>query len=348
MNRAPMTRAMLITRNPLRLPPRAALGFLRRRRVVGGSLALAGLRQAQAAEWPDRPVRLIIGVPPGQGPDTMARALAPFLAEAFGRPFVVDNRPGAGGVVGATAVAQARDGHTLGFVLGGPTTVARVLNPNVPYEPARDFVPISLLTRVPFVLTVSPDLGVTDLAGFLALVRARPGAFAYASIGPGTVTHLAMEELKHAQQLDIAHVAYRGFPDATRDLLGGRVQAMFNVPGVALELLRAGRLVGVAQSGGARLATLPDTPTLEEAGLATRFFGWTGIVAPAGFPPEVAVRIAQVVGAALRDHPEARGRLDLAGNEILGTDPAELARLQASEAARWSAVITRLGLRHSD
>jgi tripartite-type tricarboxylate transporter receptor subunit TctC len=330
------------------MPARAALGYLRRRRVVGASLALATLRKAHASQWPDRPVRVIVGVPPGQGRDTLARALAPFLTEAFGQPFVVENRPGAGGVVGATAVAQARDGHTLGFVLGGPTTVARVLNPNVPYEPARDFVPISLLTRVPFVLTVPPSLGVADLAAFLALVRARPGAFAYASIGPGTVTHLAMEEMKHTQALDIAHVVYRGFPDATRDLLAGRVHAMFNVPSVAVELLRTGQLVGLAQSGAARLATLPDLPTLEEAGLATRFFGWTGIVAPAGFPPEVARRIAGIVREALRDHPGARGRMDAAGNEILGTPPEELAALQASEARRWSAVIERLGLRLSD
>ena len=333
---------------PVQTPARAALGYLRRRRVVGASLGLASLRRAAAAQWPDRPVRMVVGSTPGPGPDLIARGLAPYLAEAFGQPFVVENRPGAGGVVGATIVAQARDGHTLGIVLGGPTTVARALNPAVPYEPARDFVSVSLLTRVPLVLTVPQTLGVGDIAGFLALARVRPGALSYASVGPGTLTHLAMEEIKDAHGLDIAYVPYRGFPDATRDLLAGRVQVMFNVPSAALEHVRAGTLVALAQSGGSRLATFPAVPTLEEAGLATRFYGWTGIVAPAGFPPENARRIAAAVRRALDDHPAARGGVEQFGNEVLGTDPEEFAALQASEAARWTTVIRRLGLQLSD
>ena len=333
---------------PIPAPPtRAALGYLRRRRLVGAGLAAATIRRAAAAiPWPEKPVRLTVGVPPGGGPDLLARGLAPHLAAAFGQPFVVENRPGAGGTIAAGAVAAARDNHTLGFVLGGPTTTAKALNPALAYDPARDFTPITLLVRTPFVLTIPASLGLASWDGFVAHMRANPGALSYASIGPGTVTHLAMEELKVRLGLDLVHVPYRGFPQATLDLLAGRVQAMFNVPSSAVAPMRDGALRGLVQSGEVRLATLAEVPTFEEVGLAeTAFFGWTGLVGPAGLPRPVAERIAEVVRGALASDPAARGGLDIAGSEILGTSPAAFAALQSREAARWNAVIARLGLR---
>ncbi|MBW6397401.1 tripartite tricarboxylate transporter substrate binding protein [Roseomonas sp. HJA6] len=335
---------------PNRRPARLALGHLRRRRVVGASLALAAARSAAAqTPWPQRTVRLLVGLPPGGQADLLARGLAPHLATAFGQPFIVENRPGAGGTLAAAAVAQAHDLHALGFVLGGPTTTARALNPALSYDPARDFTPITLITRVPFVLTVHPALPARDWAGFVAYVKAHPGAVSYASIGPGTVTHLGMEELKARLGLDMPHVAYRGFPPATLDLVAGRVQAMFNVPSAALPQLQDGRLVAVVQTGEARLPTLPGVPTFAEAGLPdTAFFGWTGVVGPAGFPRAMAERVAAVIRAALESDPAARGGLDLAGSEILGTTPAAFAAHQAREAARWNAVVARLGLRVTD
>jgi tripartite-type tricarboxylate transporter receptor subunit TctC len=287
----------------------------------------------------------VVGLPPGGQADLLARGLAPSLAAAFGQPFVVENRPGAGGTIAAGAVAAARDGHALGFVLGGPTTTARAMNPALPYDPERDFTPISLLTRVPFVLTLHPSVPARSWAEFVAWVRAHPGRVSYASIGPGTVTHLAMEELKARLGLDLLHVPYGGFPPATLDLVAGRVQAMFNVPSAVLGHLRSGALVAVVQTGETRLATLPEVPTFEEAGLPdTAFFGWTGLVAPAGFPREQAERLAAVIRTALETDPAARGGLDLAGSEILGTSPAAFEALQRREAARWIAVIQRLGL----
>jgi tripartite-type tricarboxylate transporter receptor subunit TctC len=332
---------------PLRHAPRLALGYLRRRRVVGASIAVVAARRAAAqAPWPDRPVRLVVGLPPGGQADLTARGLAPHLVAAFGQPFVVENRPGAGGTIAAAAVAQARDLHALGFVLGGPTTTARALNPALPYDPARDFTPVSLVVRVPFVLCVHPSLPVQDWAGFVAHVRAHPGTVGYASIGPGTVTHLAMEELKARLGLDLVHVPYRGFPPATLDLVAGRVQAMFNVPSAALPHLADGRLRAIVQTGEARLPTLPDVPTFEEAGLRdTAFLGWTGVVAPAGFPREAAERFAEVIRSAQRTDPAARAGLDATGAEMLGTSPAAFAAFQAREAARWNAAIARLGLR---
>jgi tripartite-type tricarboxylate transporter receptor subunit TctC len=332
-----------------RFPDRvtSVVGHLRRRRVVGASVAALAARRAQAqSPWPDRPVRMLVGLPPGGQADLLARGLAPHFQGAFGQPFVVENRPGAGGTIAAAAIAQATDRHTIGFVLGGPTTTARTLNPALPYDPATAFTAISLITRVPFVLTLHPDVPARSWPEFVALARARPGRLTYASIGPGTVTHVAMEELKGRLGLEIEHVPYSGFPAATLDLVAGRVHAMFNVPSAALPHIRQGGLVALVQTGESRLAQLPEVPTLEEAGVPdASFFGWTGIVAPAGFPPDAARRIADVARDALARDPAARGGLDLAGSEILGTPPAALEQLQRREAARWNAVIQRLGLR---
>ncbi|WP_170979285.1 tripartite tricarboxylate transporter substrate binding protein [Roseomonas sp. HF4] len=332
---------------PLNRTLRLALGHLRRRRVVGASLGLVAARRASAqSRWPDRPVRLLVGQPPGAGPDLLARGLAPHLAAAFGQPFVVENRPGAGGTLAAGAVAQARDLHALGFVNGGPTTTARAMNPGLPYDPARDFTPVTLIGRVPLVLTVHPSLPVNDWPGFVARVRAYPGVLSYASIGPGTITHLAMEELKARLGLDITHVPYRGFPQATLDLVAGHVQAMLNQPFAALPHVQDGRLRALVQSGEHRLSALPDVPTFEEAGLPdAAFYGWIGVVAPAGFPRSAAERLAEVIRASVQSDPAARGGLDVAGTEILGTSPAAFGAHQAREAVRWNAVIARLGLR---
>ncbi|WP_198372545.1 Bug family tripartite tricarboxylate transporter substrate binding protein, partial [Roseomonas rosulenta] len=275
--------------------------------------------------------------------------LAPHLSAAFGQPFVVENRPGAGGTLAAAAVAQARDLHALGLVNGGPTTTARALNPGLAYDPATDFTPVTLIGRVPLVLTVHPSLPVRDFAGFVAHVRAHPGALSYASIGPGTITHLAMEELKARLGLDLMHVPYRGFPPATLDLVAGRVQAMLNQPFAALPHVQGGQLRALLQTGERRMSTLPDVPTLEEAGLSdAAVFGWIGLVAPSGFPRGAAERLAEVIRAAVEADPRARGGLDTADSEILGTSPASFAAHQAREAARWNAVIARLGLRAVD
>ena len=301
---------------------------------------------AQTA-WPRQPVRIVLGQPAGSGSDPMARSLAPHLAAAFGQPFVVENMPGGGGVTAAAAVARATDDHTIGIVLGGPTTTAKALNPALAYDPARDFQPISLLNRSSFVLTVHPgSFSGRQFADVIDHARAHPGSLSYASIGPGTVTHLAMEELKSQLGLDIVHVPYRGFPQATLDIVAGRCQLMFNLASAAAEHVDAGRLVAVAQTGAKRLNILPDVPTLHELNPAFEpFFGWSGIIAPVSFPEQRAQRMAEIVRNAFASDPAARAGLDRAGNEVLGTDPAELRSLRDKEAARWIAVITRLGLK---
>jgi len=304
---------------------------------------------AQTA-WPTKAVRILIGQPAGSGSDPMVRGLAPHLQAAFGQPFVVENVLGAGGITAAAAVARATDDHTLGVTLGGPTTTAKALNPNLPYDPASDFRSISLLNRTAFALTVHPETFPGHrFADIIDYARAHPGKLSYASIGPGTVTHLAMEELKAQLGLDIVHVPYRGFPQATLDLVAGRCHLMFNVMGAAAEHVAARRLVAVAQTGAKPVRLLPDTPLLHELNPATApFFGWSGIIAPASFPEATARRISDVVRAAFASDPASRGGLDKVGAEIVGSDPSEFASLQQTEATRWNAVIARLGLRVTD
>lgn len=323
--------------------------LLSRRQAVASLCAMPMLLTAARAQaaWPTQPVRILLGQPAGSGTDPMVRGLAPHLSSAFGQPFIVENMPGAGGIAAAAAVARSTDGHTLGIVLGGPTTTAKALNRDLAYDPARDFRPVSLLNRSPFVLTAYPGtFAGRRFADVIDYARAHPGRLSYASIGPGTVTHLAMEELKSQLGLDIVHIPYRGFPQATLDLVAGRCHLMFNVAAASAEHLAAGRLLGLAQTGSTRLAMLSEVPTLRDVHPQSEpFFGWSGMIAPASFPEAAAKRIAEVVGAALANDPAARGGLDRVGSEVLGTAPDVLKSLQDREAARWIAVIDRLGLR---
>jgi tripartite-type tricarboxylate transporter receptor subunit TctC len=323
-----------------------------RRRAVASLCAMPMLLTSARAQsaWPTQPVRILLGQPAGSGSDPMARGLAPHLQNAFGQPFIVENMPGAGGVAAAAAVARASDAHTIGIVLGGPTTTAKALNPNLAYDPARDFKSISLLIRSPFILTAHPGTFAGQrFADVVDYARAHPGRLSYASIGPGTVTHLAMEELKSQLGLDIVHVPYRGFPQASLDLAAGRCQLMFNVVSAASEHVAAGKLSAVVQTGATRLSQFSDIPTLQELESSWKpFYGWSGMVAPASFPEPAARRIAEVIRSALAEDPAARGGLDRAGSEILGTGPEELQAWQTAEAARWIAIIGRLGLRSAE
>ncbi len=301
--------------------------------------------QAAAPAWPDRPMRVIVAFPGGSTPDMAARAVTPHLSQVFGQPFVVDNRAGGGGNIGTEAIARATDGHTLGVTIGGPGSTAKVLNPALGFDPATDLTPISLLARLPFVLAVHPSVPARNLRELVAYARANPGKLNYGSTGPGTLSHLATEDLAMRENFRAEHVSYRGVAQAVLDLVAGRLQFYFaTLAGVAGQV-QDGSLRALAVTGPSRMAQLPDVPTLQEAGVQMEpVVAWIGLFGPAGLPADRTARLAQECHAAL-NQPEQRRTLEAAGFEPVGSTPAEFADLQKAEIERWGGLIRRLGIR---
>ncbi|MBR0671235.1 Bug family tripartite tricarboxylate transporter substrate binding protein [Neoroseomonas soli] len=313
-------------------------------------LALAaGPARAQAA-WPDRPVRFVVPFPGGSSPDLTGRVVAEHLGKVLGQPVVVDNRAGAGGNIGTDFIAKATDGHVIGLSINGPLSTAPALYPNLPYDPVKDLIAVSLLVRGPQFLVVNKDLPITDLAGFLAEVRANPGKLAFGSVGSGSGGHLGMLDLlaRSGGGLEMLHVAYRGFPAATLDLVAGRIQAMMVTTAAVLPQVQAGQIRAIAVTSADRFAPTPQVPTLAEQGLPNaESYGWQIMVVPASTPAERVARLAAEVQRGLRE-PAARQRLEGAGFEVMATTPAEAAAFLAQETERWGGMIRRLNIRPED
>lgn len=307
-------------------------------------LALGAPALAQPS-WPDRPVRVVVPFPGGSTPDIAARAVAAHFATAFGQPFVVDNRAGAGGNIGTDAVAKATDGHVIGVSINSPLAVAPALFPNLPYDPRRDLVAISLLVRSPQLLVVHPAVPATDVAGFIAYARANPGKMTFASVGAGSGSHLAMEEFMARTGTRLEHAPYRGFPQAVLDLVAGRIEAMFVSAGAVLAQVREGQARALAVTSDARIAQAPAVPTLAEAGLpGAASYGWIALIAPSSMPAPRVARLASEAQAALAE-PRTRATLEAAGFEIVASSPAEAAAFIAAEAERWGGLVSRLGIK---
>ena len=317
-----------------------------RRLVLALGSAAALLRPGLAAEtWPAGPLRMVIPFPAGSTPDLVARVVAEHLAAAFGRPCVPDNRPGAGGTIGTDLVAKAQDGLTIGVTINGPIATAQALYPNLPYDPARDLALVSLLVQAPQILVVHPAVPATDLAGFIAHAKANPGRMSFASVGPGSASHLAMEELKAKAGVDLVHVPYKGFPEATLDLVAGRIEAMFVTAGGILPQIEAGKVKPLVVTAATRLPQAPDIPTVVEAGLPDLVgYAWIGLIASASTPPERVQRLADAARAALTA-PDRRALLEQAGFEIVASSPAEFRGFAAVETTRWGGLARRLGIR---
>jgi tripartite-type tricarboxylate transporter receptor subunit TctC len=320
--------------------------MLRRRPLLLAApalLALPGAVRAQA--WPSRPVRLIVPFPPGSTPDIAGRAVASHFASVFGQPFVVENRPGGGGTTGTDIVAKATDDHTIGVSINAPIATADRLYPRLPYNPQRDLALISLLVRAPQILVAAPQLNVATPAEFIAAARARPGAMSYASTGVGSASHLAMEALKIAQNLDITHVAYTGFPAASVDLIAGRVQAMFAIAAAVIGQAREGRMRALGVTASERFRGAAEVPTLAEQGIGgLESYAWIGLISPSGMPAAIRARLEQEAIAALRV-AETRTRLENAGFEVMGTTAAQFQAFVDAERRDWGGLIDRLGIR---
>jgi len=302
--------------------------------------------QALAQSYPAKTVRVIVPYPPGGGNDTLGRLFAAKLGERMGQQFVVENRPGAGAMIGTEAAAKsAPDGYTI--LLSSIATHA--LSPNlysrVPYDPVRDFAPITLLGIAPTVLVVSNDLAAGNLRELIALAKAKPGTLAYASGGNGTPPHINAEVFKSAAGVDLLHVAYKGGGPALVDLIAGRVQVMLDTAASAMPHVRSGKLRALAISAPARSRELPDLPTFAEGGLPQyETNAWYSMHAPAGTPPQIVRRLNTELVAILRD-PDIVGRFKQLSTDPVGNSPEEFAAFVRAELDKYARIIKAAGIR---
>ena len=301
---------------------------LPRRRSV---LAAAGLAllltqapaSAQRSAWPTRPLRIVVGFPAGSSPDLTARALAEPLEKALGQPVVVDNRVGAGGNIGADAVAQAGDGHTVGLMINGNLTIARLLNPALRYDPLRDLAPVSLIGVAPLVLAAPAALaGVApeaDARAFLDAARAAGDRWSYGSPGVGTVGHIGMELLKRRAGLAPVHVPYPGYPQVFNAMMAGDLQLSMLPPALAQAQIRAGKLRAIGITAAGRSPLTPDIASLSEAGVQDFHLEiWNAVAAPASMPREHVERLFQQGWQAVGSSPEGLANRIRADTQLLG------------------------------
>jgi len=295
-------------------------------------------------DYPIRPVKVIVPSPPGGGTDILARVLAQHLSKALGQPFFVENKAGAGNMIGIEFVAHApADGYT---VLVVPSTLAlnSVLYKKVPYDPVRDFAPVTLAATAPNVLVVNPALPAKSLAEFIALAKAKPGALSYGTPGIGTSPHLSMELLKSMAGIDLQHVPYRGTAAAVTDVIGGQIAATFANAFTAKPQVDSGRVRALAVSGPNRIDAFPGVPPVAEAGVpGYEAMQWYGLAVPAGTPAPIIARLHAEAAKALQSD-EMKEKLALDGAQPVGSSPAEFAALIRRELEKWTRVVRAAGI----
>ena len=304
-------------------------------------LALPALAQA----WPTRALRIIVPFAPGGPADVLARVLAAYFAPKLGQPVVVENVPGAGGMIGTRAAAQSSDGHTLFFGSVSMTIVPHLANPPVEYDLLRDFVPIGLVASAPFVLVVPAASPIRDVASLVVAARARPGVLSAGNSGVGTLSHLALEVFNARAGISIEPVAYRGEGAMLPDLLGGQISLSFASLSSTLALIREGRLRALAALGPARLDTLPEVPTLVEQGIAeVEADGWQALFATRAVPTPAVDRLRALLVEALAD-PALATRIAGYGLLRSARDAPSFAAMFAAEYRRWGEVVRARGIR---
>ena len=325
---------------------------LHRRHLVlaaGAGLLPATLPGFAQGTWPAKPVRIVVPFAPGGTTDILARAIAPELQHAFGQPFVVDNKPGAGGNVGADAVAKsAPDGLNLLMGTVGTHAINQALYPKLPFDPIKDFAPITLVAGVPNVLVMNPakaeSYGIRNVADLIKYAKANPGKLNMASSGNGTSIHLSGELFKSMTGTFLLHFPYRGSGPALLDLIGGTMDLMFDNLPSAMPHIKAGKLKALAVTTAQRSAALPDVPTIAEAGPVKGFdaSSWFGLLAPAGTPADIVNRIQQECAKALAT-PAVKERLLSQGAIPGGNTPQAFAAYIAAETKKWAAVVKQSG-----
>jgi tripartite-type tricarboxylate transporter receptor subunit TctC len=343
MRTAPQGRATRVPASGHRVSRCAALGALAAAPIAG--LPATGHAQTAGTDWPSQPVRYINPFPPGGATDTLSRLYCAKMSEIAGQQFVVENRSGSGGNVGVDAVAKSRpDGYTIG--LGGIAShaIAPTLYARLAFDPARDFTFVSGLWRLPNILVVNNDLPARSVPELIALLRAEPGRYAYASSGAGTTPHLSGELLKRLAGVDVLHVPYRGGAPALLDLMAGRVHLMMdNIPGY-LPAVRDGKVRALAVTGPRRSPAAPELPAMGEVLPGFEMTSWTCVCGPAGLPRAVVERLSALTRRALESPDLVRGYEDL-GATPWWTTPEEIAAFRASEEARLAPLVRATGAR---
>jgi tripartite-type tricarboxylate transporter receptor subunit TctC len=318
--------------------PRLAAG------LMIASLLLVPQPLAQAENYPSRPIKLLVGAPPGGTTDTMARAIAQPLSTSLGRPVLVENRPGAGGNLAADAVAKAApDGYTL-LVSFTSHTINATLYPKLPYDPVADFTPISMIATVPSLLVGNPTLPAQDLAALIALARAKPGTLSIAIGAIGSSLHLAGEQLKMMAGVQILNVPYKGTAPALTDVLGGQVDLMFISLVTGAAQVHAGKLRAYGATSAQRQLSFPDLPAIGEVVPGFESTAWFGMFGPAKLPADVTTKLNTAIRAAL-DDPRMREQLQTEGATPAGISPAEFAAFVRDDVKRWAPIVKQSGAR---
>lgn len=309
-----------------------------------GSLGLGSASSSWAqTEWqPSKPVRIVVPIV-GSTNDVLARLVAPKLQEVLGQAVVVENKPGAGGNIGANEVAKsAPDGHTLLIGYNGPLAINVSLFDKMPYDPVKDLAPITLMVKSPQYLVVNPATGITSVSDFVAKAKAAPAKYSYGSVALGSASHLTMEMFKTAAGFHMTHIPYRGAGPAVTDLIAGTIQAAFFVPGNVQQFVKEGRLRLLASTGTKRFASTPDIPTLSETYKDFEATSWIGFLTAGGTPAPIIERYHREIVKIL-NQPEIRKRLLEMEFEILATTPKQFGDWIQTEITRWGAVIKATG-----
>jgi tripartite-type tricarboxylate transporter receptor subunit TctC len=303
------------------------------------AIAVAMLSSVRAQTFPDRAIRIIAPFPAGGLVDVLARAVGDEMSKSLGQPVIVENKPGAGGNIGADLVAKAApDGHTLLMTSPGIQSINQFLYKSMPFDPDKEFVPISMVADMPMVVVVHPKTGITTLKQLIDFAHAHPGKLNFGSAGIGTTGHLGLELLVHAGQMKATHVPYKGAAPSVTDLIGGQIDGVVDNPPTILAHIKAGTINALAVAGKQRLAVLPNVPTATEAGLpAWEASSWFGLVAPAGTPAAIVERLHAEVAKAV--HSPRIQMLSDRGMRIVGDSPQEFGNLIVAERKKWGEII---------
>lgn len=314
--------------------------------LVALGSAQSALAQNPASDYPNKPVTIIVGFPPGTATDSVGRVLAERLAQRLGKPFIIDNKSGQGGSIGAAAAAKAApDGYTLIISATAPMATNPHLYTNLSYDSLRDFAPIGLLSWLPFALVVNSNSKIKTFQDFLVQAKAQPGAINYASIGNGTTSHLLMTMLMQSTGVKLNHIPYKGSAQAQTDLIGGQVEMTFDTMVSVMPHVKSGRLRALAVSTLARSKYAPEIPSLNELGVTGFDAGaWLGLLAPAGTPKPIVDKLNLELNAIL-DEPETQNRLLSMGAEILKSTPDQFAVYIKSEHAKWGKLVRETGVK---